>query len=57
MRTLLVLSLIMSFSAFAQTRVRENIKQQAVSSSDDQPSTEQVKQEKGKMRSGKKKTR
>lgn len=30
MRTLIVLSLIMSFSAFAQTRVRENIKQQAV---------------------------
>lgn len=30
MRTLIVLSLIMSLSAFAQTRVRENIKQQAV---------------------------
>lgn len=39
MRTLLVLTLIMSFSAIAQTRVKENIKQQSVATSPDGSST------------------
>lgn len=57
MRTLLVLSLMMSFSAFAQTRVRENIKQQAVSSSEDSSSQQQGKEVKEKDNSGKRNKR
>lgn len=34
MRTLIVLTLVMSFAVHAQTRVKENIKQQTVSTSD-----------------------
>lgn len=34
MRALLIISLVMSFSAFSQTRVKENIKQSSVSSED-----------------------
>lgn len=56
MRTLLVLSLIMSFSAFAQTRVRENIKQQAVSSSEDKTSPKPDK-ERERDRSGRRNKR
>jgi hypothetical protein len=40
MRIILLLSLIMSFSAFAQTRVKENIKQSAVSSQENENSQE-----------------
>lgn len=32
MRAVLIISLVMSFSAFSQTRVKENIKQSSVSS-------------------------
>lgn len=35
MRVLLCMALLMSFSALAQTRVRENIKQKAVATSED----------------------
>jgi CBS domain containing-hemolysin-like protein len=35
MRTLILLSMVFSLSAFAQTRVKENIKQQAVATSED----------------------
>lgn len=34
MRTLIVLTLVMSFAVHAQTRVKENIKQQTVSTFD-----------------------
>ena len=44
MRIVLVLSFIMSFSAFAQTRVRENIKQQSVSSSEKKPTPKPIKE-------------
>lgn len=35
MRLLTVMALLLSFSAFAQTRVKENIKQQVVATSED----------------------
>lgn len=35
MRILTILALLMSFSALAQTRVKENIKQQAIATSED----------------------
>lgn len=35
MRTLIVVMLLCSVSAFAQVRVKENIKQQSISTSDD----------------------
>jgi hypothetical protein len=35
MRTLIFLSMVFSLSAFAQTRVKENIKQRAVATSED----------------------
>ncbi|MCM2349914.1 MAG: hypothetical protein NDI69_07820 [Bacteriovoracaceae bacterium] len=40
MRTILLISLVMSFSAFAQTRVKENIKQSAISSQENENSQE-----------------
>lgn len=40
MRTILLISLVMSFSAFAQTRVKENIKQSSISSQDYEDSKE-----------------
>lgn len=39
MRVLICMALLMSFSALAQTRVRENIKQKAVATSEDGSST------------------
>lgn len=35
MRILILLSMIFSFSAFAQTRVKENIKQKSITTSED----------------------
>jgi Zn-dependent membrane protease YugP len=35
MRTLILLMMVFSLSAFAQNRVRENIKQQSIATSDD----------------------
>jgi CBS domain containing-hemolysin-like protein len=35
MRTLIILSMVFSLSAFAQTRVKENIKQKSVATSED----------------------
>lgn len=35
MKVLIVLALVMSFSALAQTRVKENIKQQSIATSAD----------------------
>ena len=35
MRTLILLSMVFSLSAFAQTRVKENIKQKSVATSED----------------------
>lgn len=40
MRTILIISLLMSFSAFAQTRVKENIKQSSISSQENENSQE-----------------
>jgi len=39
MKVLIVLALVMSFSAIAQTRVKENIKQQSIATSADGSST------------------
>lgn len=39
MRILIVLTLVMSFSALAQTRVKENIKQQSIATSADGSTT------------------
>lgn len=36
MRIILLISLMMSFSAFAQTRVKENIKQSSISSQENE---------------------
>lgn len=48
MRVLLLLSLVMSFEAFAQTRVRENIKQQSgVSYENESGQDKEVKERKG----------
>jgi len=35
MRTLILISMVFSLSAFAQTRVKENIKQKSVATSED----------------------
>jgi hypothetical protein len=51
MRLILLMALMMSFTALAQTRVRENIKQKAGVSSDDSSSGEvKVKPDRKKKR-------
>lgn len=51
MRVLILLSLVMSFEAFAQTRVRENIKQKSgVSYETESGQDKEVKDRKGKQR-------
>jgi hypothetical protein len=43
MRILILVAALVSFSAFAQTRVKENIKQQSVSSSEEPSAPREVK--------------
>ncbi len=52
MRAVLIISLVMSFSAFSQTRVKENIKQSSVSSEDTE-TEKNVKKPRRQLNSGK----